>query len=747
MLQQIKIAGQATYPAAGEALGDLKELNFIFGTNGAGKTTISRVIAKPEDYPTCALTWKRDQALECLVYNRDFVEENYRPQWSGIFTLGKTEGDTLDRIDAAQKRVSSLENDIGQLETTLGPTDGSSGKRAELKKLRADFEEDCWKIKLRHGDRFKSALAGTLNSKTRFCEKLLAELTANTSGVVSVDDLARKAATLFEQGLERHPTISIVDFQDLLNLEAQPVLAKKVVGKDDVDVAAIIKRLGNSDWVRQGLTYLTGPQCPFCQQDVEADLADRLNGYFDETFLADMNAINTALEAYDVHASDVVRRVEEILGQDNRHIDAEKLRADLDRLTSRIEVNKRLLASKKKEPSAPVTLESLAELSTPITDQIAAANASVARHNTLVDNLATERTALIGEVWRCLLDENAALIDKFTVARAALERAEQGLTGGISSKRAQWSAAKHELSELEKGVTSVQPTVNAINATLSQFGFTGFNLRTAGERDHLYEIVRNDGRDAGASLSEGERSFISFLYFYHRLRGSLSPSGVTSERIVVFDDPVSSLDSDVLFVVGSLIRKIMKEACEGTGQIKQVFVLTHNIYFHKEVSFDSKRDADKCRAHETFWIVRKIDGASKVVKYPNNPIKTSYELLWQEVRNPERSNLTIQNTLRRIVENYFRILGNIDTDSIIDAFTGQEQQICASLFSWVNDGSHSAHDDLYISMDGSMVSRYLDVFRRIFEEHGHDGHYNMMMRTAPEVEELPSTSTAVHVAA
>jgi hypothetical protein len=34
---------------------------------------------------------------------------------------------------------------------------------------------------------------------------------------------------------------------DLLAVESEPVLPKKVIGKEDVDVAALIRRLGNSD--------------------------------------------------------------------------------------------------------------------------------------------------------------------------------------------------------------------------------------------------------------------------------------------------------------------------------------------------------------------------------------------------------------------------------------------------------------------------------------------------------------------
>ena len=58
---------------------------------------------------------------------------------------------------------------------------------------------------------------------------------------------------------------------------------------------------------------------------------------------------------------------------------------------------------------------------------------------------------------------------------------------------------------------------------------------------------------------------------------------------------------------------------------------------------------------------------------------------------------------------------------------GNEKLICKSLFSWVNDGSHSAHDSLYVSIDSSVVDIYLSVFQRIFKETGQIAHYKMMM--------------------
>ncbi len=63
-------------------------------------------------------------------------------------------------------------------------------------------------------------------------------------------------------------------------------------------------------------------------------------------------------------------------------------------------------------------------------------------------------------------------------------------------------------------------------------------------------------------------------------------------------------------------------------------------------------------------------------------------------------------------------------------FEGKEKLICKSLCSWIHDGSHYAHDDLYVSIDESMVDSYLKVFRAIFEKSKHGAHYKMMMGEA-----------------
>lgn len=132
-----------------------------------------------------------------------------------------------------------------------------------------------------------------------------------------------------------------------------------------------------------------------------------------------------------------------------------------------------------------------------------------------------------------------------------------------------------------------------------------------------------------------------------------------------------------------------------------------------------------------YWTISKDNNISSIRAYErNNPIKTSYELLWDELKsNTNASLITTQNIMRRILENYFSILGKSKDDTIVDSFsTIEEKIICRSLLSWINDGSHSIPDDLYIDSYTDSIDRYKEIFKEIFIKMGHEAHYKMMMR-------------------
>ena len=748
MLTEVHIAGEASYPVTGEHLSDCRKINFIFGSNGSGKTTISRVICEPARFPSSKLVWKNGRELDALVYNSDFLAKNFTSSMPGIFTLGVESKDTVEELARLKVEESECLKTIDTLSASLHGADGNGGKKSEASALRSTVEASCWKIKQAHDEHFQGAFTGLRNSKTAFCDRVLTEYSSNSSELKSLEDLKTRAATVFSSALERHAAIQAPAFDDLLRLENSPILAKKVVGKDDVDIGALVRKLGNSDWVRDGRSFWdqSKPLCPFCQQEVKRDLTKSLDEFFDEAYLNDISEIDRILTSYRSCAENLSKQLEAILTLNSAFVKNDVLVVQAERFAAHANANVLSLERKRREPSAVVKLDELVAIVGEIRAILEAANASIAAHNALVENIGSEKKSLIGQIWKYLLEEHREMLDRHAKDKDALDKAIDGLEQGIAKKKEALQAARNKIAELERKITSVQPTVNEINAILKSFGFVNFKLETAGDKEEFYRIVRLDGSDACATLSEGEKGFITFLYFYHLIRGSVTASGVSADRIVVIDDPVSSLDSDVLFIVSTLIKRIIDDACDGSRTIKQVFVLTHNIYFHKEVSFDQRRRAD-CLAHESFWIVRKDNGVSALTRYGFNPIKTSYELLWGEVRNPERSRLIIQNTLRRIVENYFTILGNIDKNKIVAMFDGRDKQICGSLFSWVNDGSHSVYDDLYISADDGAMESYLRVFREVFVKSGHEGHYNMMMHISPDQSGASAEASTMMVAA
>lgn len=739
MIESILIQGAASFSKDQQRLDDLSQINFLFGSNGAGKTTISRIIADASAFPECAVNWKGGTKLEPLVYNHDFVERNFHQvaELKGVFTLGEQQKETLDQIAAARIKVDELTKQVESLTNGLQGADGNGGKRGELAALEAAFKEKCWAQKQKHDLKLQGAFTGFRNSSDKFRDKVLQEQT-NTSALISQADLEKKAASIFGQTPTTESIVTIIDATNLLSDESNPILKKRVIGKEDVDIAAMIKKLGNSDWVRMGRTFYDANDqiCPFCQRETSEAFAKSLKDYFDETFIADSRAIDELAMNYTTDSERIRQQIVSIITSPSRFLDAEKLRSEKELLDAKLNLNIQKISEKKKESSQVVDLDSIVNVVNEIKSLIDDANQKTAEHNKIVANLDTERRTLSSQVWRFVLEELRADLTSYTSKKKGLSSAILSMEQQIRSAGAERTQKQVEIRLLEKQTTSVQPTIDAINALLLSFGFQSFKLAPS-QAGTSYKLIRQDGSDAKATLSEGEKTFLTFLYFYHLLKGSLSESGMTENRVVVFDDPVSSLDSEVLFIVSSLVKGLFDEVRSEIGNIKQIFVLTHNVYFHKEISYNQKRK-EKALKEETFWVVRKLDSCSRIHKHDSNPIKTSYDLLWEEVRRKDRSRLTIQNTLRRILENYFKILGGIDLHKLSEKFEGKEKAVCSSLISWINDGSHFAHDDLYVSLDDAQVENCLKVFEEIFKKSNHHAHYKMMMGDA-YIEELVET--------
>jgi wobble nucleotide-excising tRNase len=154
MIESITISDIATYAIAPEALNGLAQFNYLFGSNGTGKTTVSRVIADEDSFPTCKVTWKAGTKLQAMVYNHDFVERNFTQstELKGVFTLGENQVDSLTKIATAKVELDRLTTKIEGLTETLQGADGVGGKKGELATLEAGLKDKCWAQKQKHDE-------------------------------------------------------------------------------------------------------------------------------------------------------------------------------------------------------------------------------------------------------------------------------------------------------------------------------------------------------------------------------------------------------------------------------------------------------------------------------------------------------------------------------------------------------------------------------------------------------------------
>ena len=648
MIKSLVVKNEGNYDSEGVILEEFKLLNFIYGANGSGKTTLSKVIANEDDYPDCTVNWKAGNKLKTLVYNRDFVSQNFNPdtELKGVFTLGEGNADTVQKIKAAEKNKKSVIEKLIKKRQVIEGADGNTGKIAELEALETEFTDQCWTLKKKYENDFKTAFKGSIKKGEAFKERLIREAQNNTEELLTLAELQEQAQTIYAEDPVKENLINPISFTNLLALEQDPILTNNIIGRHDVDVAAMIKKLGNSDWVNQGRVFYdqNDGHCPFCQQEAPHSLSQSLNEYFDETYSNDMKSLQDLETSYSIFSTSIPARINEILKSDHRFLDKEKLRNHFSVFHTNLIANSQHIEKKTKEPSERIELNALKDITDKINTEIVAANEKAESHNKKIDNLTKEKRALTAKIWRFLVVDIQALYDTYRQRKNNFDSTISSIVDDIMQLEADMTKYSNEVRKLETEISSIQPTIDAINTLLSSYGFKNFSLAES-EKKGFYKIIRPNGVDAQATLSEGEKTFITFLYFYHLLKGSDTESGTIEERVVVFDDPISSLDSDILFIVSSLVKNVFDEISLNTGQIKQAFVLTHNIYFHKEISF--KRDSG------SFWIIRKKDKHSVVEHHDTNPIKNSYELLWREIQRDDYSVLTILNTLRRILELYF----------------------------------------------------------------------------------------------
>ncbi|GHP95644.1 hypothetical protein JP0053_10550 [Helicobacter pylori] len=633
-ISQIVLKNVATFDENGASFEDLNFINFIYGANGSGKTTISSFLKNlaengtEDKFANSEIKWHNDEILKIEVYNKQFKEEQFRnSQVKGIFTLGKKTNENLENIESKKESMNEENEKKTKNEESLQKL------KQEREEKEKDFTDSCWeKLYKKNEENFKETLEG-FKLKKKFKEKILEEFKNNghnESEIVKLEELIENIRIVFSKNQTELVPLEC-NLTDFDSVENHSIWEQKIVGSADVAIADLIKKLSNEDWVAQGREYLSkdGNACPFCQQEtITEEFKKQLESYFDTSYQESTETIKEKIKDYASRTAEVLKRLDEIVKTEQNNLktklNTESFKRIIETLRNKINGNWQKMHDKSKEMSRNFKLESTKNEIKEIEKLIETANQQIANHNEMIKDIKNQKKICVEQTWKFLVNEFKSDIQEYNKKHCGLEKGISNLNKEISENQEKIEKLENEIRELEKTMVSIKPIVNEINALLKGYGFTNFSLACA-EDEKSYRIQREDGQLVGETLSESEVTFITFLYYYHLTKGSLKENDISKNKVLVIDDPISSLDSNILFIVSVLVKELMKEAMKEKTNIKQVIILTHNTYFYKEITLEY--DLKRYQGKYSFWIIRKDNNVSKIRDYKENPIKNSYELL------------------------------------------------------------------------------------------------------------------------
>lgn len=553
--------------------------NLIYGWNGSGKTTFSRLFAalnegKLDKYPhleyeieTEGGTVKNGASFgeQIRVFNKDYVQANVERLGgpNPIFILGdenkklaeevdKDEKEVANRTDAlkaAQDELASLEMRRGNIFTDIARTISQNVSGELTRNYRKPNAEEDFSV---------------ITAKTLLLEN---EITLYKGTISQRQKPVLDYLPQFNQ-VQIELDVIINDAGTLLNSEVSSVVIEELAKYADI-----------SQWVEQGLVLHEehkSKNCQFCNQELPKDRIKALAEHFNEADKVLKNKIDEQTsrleQIWETLENLPIREASNIY--DELQVDyqkyVEELRESRDKLVVAIHDLGEKVNAKKTKTTEKLVFDVGID---PVSYVMALSNVNelIEKHNLKSENFEKEKEIARKKLKIHYLSEIFDDVKKLDADIKAQREKISKLEGddldisGTPSIR----ALRDRIIENRSKISSSHKACMQINDNLNKFlGRSELLFEVSGEG----YIVKRYG-EVAEDLSEGEKTAIAFVYFTVQL---LDQDFNLRDGIVVIDDPISSLDSNSLFQAFAFLKESVKDA-------KQVFILTHNFEFMRQV--------------------------------------------------------------------------------------------------------------------------------------------------------------------
>ena len=739
MLNSINLNKVASYKNKVSLVTD-KKVNLIYGLNGAGKSTFSNYLHDRNDhkYKDCSIDGLNSNH-ELIVYNQKFIQENFfeADNLKGIFTLSKQNKDAEIKISNALKEIKKLEDERGIKSAELETEKSSINQKMETAK------NAVWKIKIDYsgGDRvLELCLEGYKGSKDNLFNHIVGLAKPIAKPTKSIEDLKTDLQSISGDNAQKYSLLSQITFTSQ-NLEEEALFGKQIVGNENSTVSQLIKQLGNSDWIKEGLQYLPEKQiqenftCPFCQEKtISNELIESIKNYFDASYEADINSLKKILEKY-LQAIQLIPNKAKFEENPKFEVYAKDFELKYSAFLKVVEGNKKLIDEKMKTPSVSITLKKSTKVLEELNEVIAKINALITVHNINIDQKETVKSTIKKAFWEIMRWDYDQTISSINTDKTSSKSKTDALENTLNSYSEKISAQNSIISEQQKLTVNIEEAIDNIKKGLVDLGIMDFEIKK--HADNLYKIVRGEKEDkVFHSLSEGEKMIISFLYFIELCRGKKDAIDTGKKKVIVIDDPISSLSHIYVFNVGRLIKNEFfaqkeTEINKETGdklvvwnyKYEQVFILTHSLYFFYEIT---ETNHEIRKENQKLFRLIKNDTGSTFIPMKYEEIQNDYQAYWFIIKDSQQPAALIANCMRNVIEYFFNFVEKKDLNNFFlqEALKANRFQ---AFYRYINRESHSLGQNIFDFKEFNYQD-FRDAFKELFKVAGYEAHYKKMIK-------------------
>lgn len=675
-IKLIKNVGQFELANPGDTL-PLKRLSLIYAENGRGKSTLTAILRSltlndPVIVQERQRLGTRNPPLIVLAHDSNSVSF-FRGNWSRpIPNLVVFDDEFVNRNVYSGLAVEPVHRQnlhdlvIGSQAVALN---------LQLKRFIAAIEQHNSSLRQKRAE-IPVAVRGNLSVED-FCALPVLN---NADQEISSLEQALIATQQKEQLIktEEFSTVPIFTF-DIDALRS--ILAENISTLDGKAITAVTEHFehlgeGSEVWVSQGLSFVTNTltDCPFCGQTLNGSpLIDHYRSYFSAAYndlknrIADyISQINDSQEESKIADFErSIRTQSERATYWSKFLDVPSIIIDTEAVTRNWIATRsmvlNLLAQKQMAPletiSLPVTLVEGLETHQNHSRSISDLNQSLREANEQVG-------AIKRQVTSANLDQLQAQLERARLQQKRYEPSVAPVCDSFMTELAQKRGAEQRRDATRTQLDQqrfmfFQQYEETVNQLLQQLG-ASFKLQSMNPRQVsngstcTYQIFINNSSvpvtaPAGSAsfrtvLSAGDRNTLALAFFF----ASLRQSSDLADKIVVIDDPVSSLDDSRLVATCQQIGFLLSE-------VHQMILLSHNRRFLAYMWQQCKKE--NC---STLAITRDTEFSSVLGSWDvKQDMLTEHDVNFQRLKTflegPNASGRDVATAIRPFLEGFLRV--------------------------------------------------------------------------------------------